>query len=55
MKKLNEKEVLALRAYFDNVSINMSAFFRKHGKETTNSFNAAIDKLYEDGNQEAKD
>lgn len=48
MEKLTNAELLALRVYFDNVSINLTAFAKKHGRENTKLFNSAIDKIYKD-------
>ena len=55
MAKLTNAELLALRAYFDNATINLTSFAKKHGRENTKHLNSAIDKIYKDGNQEAKD
>jgi hypothetical protein len=55
MGKLTNAELLALRAYFDNVTLNLTAFAKKHGRENTKHLNSAIDKIYKDGNQETKD
>lgn len=55
MAKLTNAELLALRAYFDSVTINLTSFAKKNGRENTKYLNSAIDKIYKDGNQEAKD
>jgi hypothetical protein len=54
MEKLSNAELLALRTYFDGVTINLTSFAKKHGRENTKHLNSAIDKIYKDGNQEAK-
>jgi hypothetical protein len=55
MEKLTNAELLALRAYFDGVTINLTSFAKKHGRENTKHLNSAIDKIYKDGNQTSKD
>lgn len=44
--KFTPEEIKALRIYFDNISINLTAFSKKHGREITKDFSNAIDKLY---------
>jgi hypothetical protein len=55
MRKLTNAELLALRAYFDGVTVNLTSFAKKHGKENTKHLNSAIDKIYKDGDQETED
>ena len=46
MTKLTNAELLALRAYFDSVTINLTSFAKKNGRENTKYLNSAIDKIY---------
>jgi hypothetical protein len=45
-QQFSKEEVLALRAYFDNISVNLTSFAKKHGRDTTTHLNKAIDKIY---------
>jgi hypothetical protein len=55
MEELTNAELLALRTYFDGVTVNLTSFAKKHGRENTKHLNSAIDKIYKDGNQTSKD
>jgi hypothetical protein len=55
MAQFSTEEILALRAYFDNVTINLTSFAKKHGRKNTDYLNKAINKIYKDGNQTSKD
>jgi len=54
MGKLTNAELLALRAYLDNITINLTTFAKKYGREKTNHLNSAIDKIYKNGDQTSK-
>jgi hypothetical protein len=43
---LTEEEVNALRAYFDETTINISKLIKKIGLKETKKFETVIDKLY---------
>ena len=43
---LTNAEVEALKAYFDETTINISGLIKKIGLKKVNNFEAVIDKLY---------
>jgi hypothetical protein len=46
---LTKEEVEALKAYFDETTINITSLIKKIGLEDVRIFEAVIDKLYKDG------
>lgn len=50
---LTEQEIEALRAYFDETTINISSLMKKIGKEKVKMFEKVIEKVY-DWNTENK-
>jgi hypothetical protein len=51
MKKmeLTKEEVEALKAYFDETTINITSLIKKIGLKKVKEFEAVIDKIYKDG------
>lgn len=47
--KLTTEEVEALKAYFDETTINISSLIKKIGLKKVKEFEAVIDKIYEHG------
>jgi hypothetical protein len=46
---LTNKEVEALKAYFDETTINISSLIKKIGLKKVKEFELVIDKIYKDG------
>ena len=46
MINLTEKEIEALRAYFDETNINITSLIKKIGLEKVKLFEGVIDKVY---------
>ena len=45
---LNNEEVEALKAYFDETTINISSLIKKIGLKKVKEFELVIDKIYKD-------
>ena len=45
---LNNEEVEALKAYFDETTINISSLIKKIGLKQVKEFEKVIDKIYEE-------
>jgi hypothetical protein len=47
--ELTKEEVQALKAYFDETTINITSLIKKIGLKKVKEFEAVIDKIYKDG------